>query len=362
MRRLMALSGGGVRGIIEIAFLEAVEEVYRARRGPETRLSDVFDLIGGTSTGSLIAAGLALGKPVSVMREFYLDRAVRFFRSGRRWTFGFAPIFDAAALEAEIRAEIGDVRLGDPDLLTYLAILMKRLDTGSPWIVSNIPTAPYYDDAPDGRYVGNRHYEVARLLRASTAAPTLFEQETIRIADGMLPGVFIDGGISPYNNPALAVLMLARMRAFGLGWPTGVDELFILSIGTGRYRIRVPPDQAARARPLRLAVTSLMGLMVDNAHLSTLLFEWAGKPLVPTRHNSEIGSLDGDTLFDVPLFSYLGLDVPFDGKALAEHGITVSDADLKRFQRLDDPGLIRPLYDIARAYCAAVYDLHRLLP
>lgn len=362
MKKVLSLSGGGVRGIVEVAFLESVERVYRARRGPEARLSDVFDLVGGTSTGAIIAAALTLGREVSEVADFYLSRAATFFSTGRRWHYGIAPVFDAAALEAEIRREVGDLTLGASELRTLLAIVMKRLDTGSPWIVSNISTAPYFDDPADGRFVGNRHFPLARLLRASSAAPTFFRQQTLDIVSGEQQGVFVDGGASPYNDPSLALLKLARMKVYGLCWPVGPEELFVLSIGTGRFRRRIPPRQAARAGPMRLAVDTLTGLVGDaEAHALTMM-EWLGRSRAPVVINNEIGTLGDDDGLGPPAFSYLRLDVPLEVEGLRELDIGVSERDLERFRRIDDPSIIRPLYDLTREVCARRYDLESLLP
>ncbi len=362
MKRILALSGGGVRGIVEVAFLEAVERVYQARHGPQARLSDIFDLVGGTSTGALIAAGLSLGRPVEEIAAFYLERAPELFAAGRRWQFGLAPVFDSDRLEAEIRREVGDLTLGDPALRTYLSIVMKRLDTDSPWIVSNIPHAPYFNDPVDGGFLGNRHYPLARLLRASSAAPTYFRQQTLDIVPGEPPGVFVDGGASPYNDPSLALLMLARMRVFGLCWPIGEDQLFLLSIGTGRFRQRVPLERAARAGPLRLAFDTFTGLIGDAEITTLTLMEWIGRSRQPELINSEIGMLGDDHAFGAPQFAYLRLDLPLERAPLATLGFDVPDSDLIRFRKIDDPGIIRPIYDLAREVCARRYDLDQLLP
>lgn len=362
MKRILALSGGGVRGVVEVAFLEEIERVYRARRGPDARLSDVFDLVGGTSTGALVAAGLALGLSVADIASFYFDRAPQLFARGRRWLYGLAPIFDSDRLEVEIRCVVGDLQLGDPAIRTRLAIVVKRLDTGSPWILCNIPGAPFYEDAPDGSYVGNRHYPLARLLRASAAAPTYFRQQVLEIIRGDPPGVFVDGGASPFNDPSLALLMLARMRAYGLCWPCGPQNLFLLSIGTGRWRRRVPPERAARAGPLRLALDTLSGLVTDGEQHSLTVMEWIGQSRAPSTLTAEIGDLGDDFAFDAPQFAFLRLDVPLEQAPLAELGIDLPEAELARFRTLDDPGVIRPLHDLAREVCARRYDLEDLLP
>src|SRR5262249_53785313 len=73
-KRILAIDGGGVRGVVSLAFLERVELVLRERTGdPALRLCDYFDLIGGTSTGSIIATGLALGYSTQHLIDTYLQ-------------------------------------------------------------------------------------------------------------------------------------------------------------------------------------------------------------------------------------------------------------------------------------------------
>ena len=65
-KRILALDGGGIRGVLTLGFLERIEQILRDRHNnPNLRLSDYFDLIGGTSTGSIIASALAIGMEVS---------------------------------------------------------------------------------------------------------------------------------------------------------------------------------------------------------------------------------------------------------------------------------------------------------
>ena len=360
-RRILALSGGGVRGIVEVAFLEAAEAAYKRRFGTDTQLCDVFHLIGGTSTGALVATALLLGLPLSRIKAFYLEQASDFFER-RRWLGSLRPggVFDSDALEREFRDTVGDISLGDPAFRTYLAIVTKRLDTGSPWILNNIPTAPYYEDAKDGSYLGNRHYPVAPLLRAATAAPTFFEQQSLQIGPGQR-ATFVDGGLSPHNDPSLALLQLARLSAFGLDWPVGEAQLFVLSVGTGRFRQRIRPELAERAWPLQLAYLAMRGMVGDAETHTLAMMQWLGKSRQPVTVNSEIGSLADDHLTPEPIFSFLRLDLPLEQAELRSAGLDVSPRELRQFQRFDDPGIIQPIYDLTQAYIAATLDLDALL-
>src|SRR5262249_41971977 len=85
--------------------------------------------------------------------------------------------FEVRGLRREIEKVIGDLELQSDALVTGLCVVTKRIDTGSPWIVANTPSAPYWHDGPD--YGGNKYYRLANLVRASTAAPRYFDPELL---------------------------------------------------------------------------------------------------------------------------------------------------------------------------------------
>lgn len=106
--------------------------------------------------------------------------------------------------------------------------MTKRLDTGSPWPLHNCPNARYAKQ--DGQL------RLTQIVRASTAAPTYFQPQPIAISsrDGtVVNGAFVDGGVSPFNDPALLLLMLAALQGHGFNWLTGKDKLLLISVGTG---------------------------------------------------------------------------------------------------------------------------------
>ena len=280
--RILALDGGGVRGAITIELLERMEQILDGAAGREVRLSDYFDLIGGTSTGAIIAGGLALGFRVRQIQKFYLQRAKLAFRP-RRWHSlrRLSRKFDTRGLRTEIQSIIGDRTLGDEERLkTGLCIVTKRLDTGSTWILTNSRRAPYWETpapVPPWPPRNSSATNITNLLIscASTAAPSYFDAELLPIIEGMEPlprvvtapfdhpwivrvaqagaeyvglrkktkhnldgyGLFIDGGASPYGNPALALLLVASLKPFGLKWT--LDPGNSLSSRSG-------PDSSAR--------------------------------------------------------------------------------------------------------------------
>src|SRR5476651_229194 len=86
-KRILSLDGGGVRGALSIAFLERLEKLVEEIEGKPTLLGDWFDLIGGTSTGAIIACALALGYTAAEIHELYKTLGPAVFRK-RFWRIG----------------------------------------------------------------------------------------------------------------------------------------------------------------------------------------------------------------------------------------------------------------------------------
>jgi predicted acylesterase/phospholipase RssA len=88
-KKLLALDGGGIRGALSLEFLRTLEQRLREHYHDKLVLADYFDYIGGTSTGAIIAAGLALGKEVEELQAMYRDLGKKIF-SKRSCRCGFA--------------------------------------------------------------------------------------------------------------------------------------------------------------------------------------------------------------------------------------------------------------------------------
>jgi hypothetical protein len=350
-KRILAVDGGGVRGAIAIGTLERVEAVLAERHGRKVPLSDYFDLIGGTSTGAIIATGLALGFGVAEIRDFYTRLGPKVFRRSSWRIVGLQSKFDARKLLGELQAIIGDRRLDSADLKTGLAIVTKRVDTGSPWIVSNNPRARYWETPGDRSYIGNRNYSLANLVRASAAAPHFFDPELIPISEGEPPGLFVDGGVTPHNNPALHLLLMAVLEGYGLKWQTGADKLLLVSAGTGSYRRTLSYESSQKLPAIALAVNALTGLMADTQHLTLTLLSWLAGQKTAWPLNSEIGDLSRDApAGGTPLLSFRRFDVVLEAGWLNEMlGLSLSAAEVERLRVLDDAATIPRAYELARA-------------
>ena len=349
-KSILALDGGGVRGVISIAFLERIEAIITGKAGAPVRLADRFDLIGGTSTGAIIATALSLGLSASDVKAMYFELAPRVFRRSRFRLMLVQTRFDAAALRREIEKVVGDRRLDTPDLRTSLAIVAKRLDTGGAWIVSNNPRSKYWETDATGSHIGNRHFPLVDLVRASTAAPYFFEPQEIAIVPGQAPGLFVDGGITPHNNPALALLQLATIPAYGYGWPAGADRLRIISVGTGAQRDRMDLDTARRAPAAQLGIAALASMVTDSSNQVLTMLHMLGRTHTAWPLNSEVGDLAGFTLAPEPLFSFERYDVRLEREWLKrELGLSIGLDEVNAVARMDNCDALPLAYEIGTA-------------
>jgi predicted acylesterase/phospholipase RssA len=256
-RKLLALDGGGIRGLITIEVLARIESILRAQsRKPSLVLADYFDYIAGTSTGAVIGTLLALGKPVDEIRRIYLDCGEMMFDKkaimGRLLKLGLEKAADAVGIgthyarrwlgEEEAYAKYpdqpladklkelvgGDTTLGADELRTLLLLVLSNATTDSPWPLSNNPRALYNDP---GRPDSNARFPLWQVVRASTAAPMYFPPQEIKVGGDTF--VFVDGGVTSYNNPAFQLFLQATLEPYGLMWPAGEKEMLLVSIGTG---------------------------------------------------------------------------------------------------------------------------------
>jgi hypothetical protein len=271
-----------------------------------------------------------------------------FRRAWNRIPFVHA-IFSGEALQREFLNIVGDRPLETADLKTGLAIVAKRVDTGSVWFLTNNPNAPYWKDPPDGSYIGNRHYGLANVIRASTAAPHFFDPHMLEIVKGQPPGLFVDGGVSPYGDPALALFMIATIPAYGFGWPTGADRLEITSVGTGSYRYRVQRKTFLSRFAASFAVDALRSMIADSAMQTSMLMQALGRNETRWVVNSEVGDLDGVCIGPAPLFAYRRYDLLLERDWLMkELGTRVSERQLESLRDITSLKTMQRIYAMAR--------------
>jgi hypothetical protein len=289
---------------------------------------------------------------VSKLIDVYLNLSAEGFqRTG--WYGGYiTPKFKSGLLMDAIRRNVGETTLGSPDIRTGLAIVAKRLDTGSVWTFHNNPKGTYFGTGdPTANFTPNKDIELVKLVRASTAAPTFFEPERIQVAPGV-NGVFVDGGVSPHTNPALLLFMLATIKGYGYCWKTGADQLRLISIGTGYHPMS--PDQVPENIPLMLAITGLRSILEDNSWLVQTMLQWLGQTQVPWKIDDEIGDLKDDQLGPAPLLRYERYDIKLTQDWLEQAlNEKVSPVELAKLCTIDDPKHARAMLDLGRKAAAA---------
>lgn len=297
MKRLLALDGGGIRGVFALEVLAQIESRLREKTGnPHLVIADHFHYLAGTSTGAIIATCLAWGMSVAEVQHLYLTKAVEMFHAAPVYR-RFWNKFDAEGITNMFKilfSEDGEGKtaalLNTKKLRTLLTLVMRNHSTGSPWPVSNNPAAMFNNPAlPEC----NLKLPVWQLVRASTAAPVYFPPETIDL--GGREQVFVDGGITPYNNPALLLFQMATLPAYRVGWETGVDKMILVSIGTGRIPGGIGLRRANQMNMLFHAQTIPIALMDSISLQQDMICRIIGLCKEGEQINSEVG-----TLRDVP--------------------------------------------------------------
>lgn len=354
-KRILALDGGGLRGILSLAILQRIEDVLKARHGDsdEFRLCHYFDLIAGTSTGAIIAATLAMGWSVEDIRKKYMKLGTKVFRKSLLRQGLLRAKYDEQALIEELKAVYGaGTTLGGPELQTGLLVVTKRLDTGSPWPISNNPRGRYFAGRSSGA-IGNADYPLWQVVRASTAAPSYFDPERITIAKAAgkktVAGDFVDGGVSPFNNPALQAVMYATLQGYQVGWPSGADRLLVVSLGTGSADPAVKHASIAAQH----AIGALASLMDDCAVLQEVLLQWMSQSPTARHVDRELEDLKGDALGGQPLLSYLRYNVDLTAASVQQLDPTLTDpkviASLSAMDAPKNMGILHRLGGLAAA-------------
>jgi len=347
--------------MLTLGFLRQIEKTLRARHGgdPDFRLCHYFDLIAGTSTGAIIAAALAIGMSVEDVIGHYQQLGHEVFSKGW-WRRGYVRArYDERTLTSNLRRVFGkDRTLGDESLQTGLLIVTKRLDTGSPWPLGNNPHGRYFKALPTDNWISNADYPLWKVVRASTAAPLFFDPETITIASEKgkkaVSGTFVDGGVSPFNNPSLQAFMYATLNGYNVRWKTGQDQMLLVSVGTGTSDPSRTPSQIAA----KGAINALLSLMDDCGSLVETMMQWISERPTARAIDGEIGDLHGDVLGGAPLLSYRRYNVTFSEEDVVSLRAGLSASQIASLGQMDNPRNLDVLLELGEA--AAVRDLQLL--
>ena len=225
-KKMLAMDGGGIRGVLSLGILESIEQTVGRPLG------EYFDYIAGTSTGAILAAGLSIGMTVAELLSFYRESGPAMFEP-RFLLKRYKSLYTSDPLQARLQQVFGaDTRLGSEKLKAKLLVVTRNWTTDSPWPISSHAAARYNQT---DRNDCNLRIPLWQLVRASTAAPVFFPPEVVNWDqhDPSKSFVFVDGGVTPYNNPAFLLFRMATLPQYCVNWPTGERNLLLISVGTG---------------------------------------------------------------------------------------------------------------------------------
>jgi uncharacterized protein len=351
-RKLLALDGGGIRGLITIEVLAELERQIRdgliahgkLERNAPFVLADYFDYIAGTSTGAIIATALSLGMSVDSVRQFYEESGAEMFETASLTKRLLFNKYVDTALAKILQEKFGkDTTFGDPSLKTLLMLVLRNVTTDSPWTLSNNPNAKYNDRE---REDCNLDLPLWKLVRASTAAPTFFPPENVAI--GSREFIFVDGGITPYNNPAFQLFLMATTSPYKLNWKTGEEKMLLVSVGTG-LTPKVQANLKAGDMNLLYQAQSLpLALMFAAQNEQDLLCRSFGKCLAGNPIDREVGDLIETTGTTKPkLFTYVRYDTELSTEGLKD--LKLEHIDPVHLQVMDSVQHMKELQEVGRA-------------
>ncbi|MGH8482581.1 MAG: patatin-like phospholipase family protein [Nevskiaceae bacterium] len=223
MYRILSLDGGSIRGLVTAILLQRLDKAVPGWR-------DSIDLVAGTSTGGILALGLAHGMTPTQLRALYEHRGRKIFDDS--WLDDLRDLgqimgaeYDNDNLAAELKKAFGKARLRDlrKNVLVPTFDLDKHTSIGRTWepkLFHNFPGAD-----TDGNTL------VWKVALYTSAAPTYFPS-----VDG-----YIDGGVYA-NNPSLCALVQTQDRRSVKATPAWSD-IRLLSLGTGTSLTYIEGDK-----------------------------------------------------------------------------------------------------------------------
>ena len=299
--KILSVDGGGIRGLIPCVFLVEIENMLQSKYGQ--KLTEYFDMVAGTSTGSIIAAGIAAGLPVEKMLDLYFLRGRDIFPYRSRWDprrIGLllqhgisAPKYDLEDLEEVLKDELGDKKVGE---IEDIKLLIPFYDT----IKRN---TEFFKSYPDRRNDIPKFKDVPvwEAALCSSAAPTFFSAHLLKANDVQYSA--IDGGVAA-NNP------VACAMADALSDIEDLKKIKIVSLGTGASTRIIEYDDAKEWGAAEWAIPIIDVLMdgaldvyryiaqtlVGNHNMLRLQFNLNGEDFGVGRLNDDMDDASKDNL------------------------------------------------------------------
>jgi patatin-like phospholipase/acyl hydrolase len=242
MTNALSINGGGIRGIIPCSVLAALEQ----QTGKYTR--DLFSYVAGTSTGALLAAGVAAGVPASELLTVYTTRAKEVFTPTgpiadvKRIAEGF--MYDPKRLQTVLASVFGTAAGWSMNDCPIGILISATAANGHDWFFVR-------DGARNAQTTGG--VKLIDAAVASACAPTYFDHWPLTVDGQAL--AFFDGGTGGLANPSYQACV--EMFEYDTFIPA---ETRLVSLGTGFY-----PGSNAPPKGLIATVSWATDTLVDTS-------------------------------------------------------------------------------------------------
>ncbi|MFB2835705.1 patatin-like phospholipase family protein [Floridanema evergladense] len=281
--KILSLDGGGMRGIISARILQEVERQVQEKEGKP--LHQYFDLIAGTSTGSILTAGIATGKPTQELINLYKEQGIIIFppRALPPFLQNISDFFWPSKYTHEglikaLSKKLGEIKISDSKIKHPMILILAYdlLYRNTTFFTNCHPDigARWYDDTP-----------LWEICVSSSSAPTyvppylLKPYNTEKFGNWSFP--HIDGGVSA-NNPSLAAISLALRISQNPDVPLEIkqeykldnlklEDISVLSVSTGRSGEPYLYEEAKEWKPLDWAQKIVDVFMEPNAEISSTI-------------------------------------------------------------------------------------------
>jgi uncharacterized protein len=229
--RILAVDGGGIRGLIAAQVIARLEAMVSERAGEDRRIADCFHMVCGTSTGGLLALGLTVPDPENPKRpklsgerltDLYVSEGPKIFGDSlhKLLTLGgwIAPKHSPGGLEKALRDRFGETRLKD----ALRELIVTAYDMHEP--------GPHFFKRWRARASRDRDASMVDVGMATSAAPTYFPSHQVD------ERVLVDGGVFA-ANPVVAAITEALKRRDDAPTDLTPQELLVVSLGTGQFEV-----------------------------------------------------------------------------------------------------------------------------
>lgn len=253
--RVLCIDGGGIRGIIPAVWLAKLEDRLKARG---QTLARSFDLVCGTSTGSILAAAVAREVPMTHVIALFRQRGPEIFRRTPykaaltrlfRTSGVLAAKYSHGPLEAALREVLGNARLNE----TKTRLCIPAYDIGHR---RTFYFRSYDDDV-------NRN-EIWKACLSSSSAPTYFPVHRVELEDGDVR-FLVDGGVSANNPCGVGIAeTIALQRKRSLADTEDVRPIQLISMGTGSSTRNLTPGLKGDKGAVAWA-SSILDVMFDGS-------------------------------------------------------------------------------------------------